>query len=184
MMQSVCIIYGLNEGPAMGRQLSQCFRDAGFSITTDPSQADIIFAHSGGCFLIPPVNTASKIVLVGLPYWPGRPWLMATILKVGREVKLYIREGRIGYWAVKWLCHLWYAFFLEPAIRMKQNMKLTGPWNGKQPQFIIRNRHDMYSFPVLHKVAWGGPRTFISLPGEHDDCWDNPKVYADLLRAL
>jgi hypothetical protein len=168
----------------MGRQLSQCFRDAGFSITTDPSQADIIFAHSGGCFLIPPVNKASKIVLVGLPYWPGRPWLMATVLKVWREVKLYIRKRRIRYWLKKWLYHIRYAFSVGPAIRMARNMKSSGPWNGKQSQFIIRNRHDMYSSPALYKLAWGGPRTFISLPGEHDDCWDNPHVYADLLRAL
>jgi hypothetical protein len=58
MSESVCIIYGLNEGAAMGRKLVRALKEAGFTITDDSAGADIILAHSGGCYLVPPTNRA------------------------------------------------------------------------------------------------------------------------------
>jgi hypothetical protein len=182
--RSVCIIYGLNEGPAMGRELCKSLREAGFTISDNPATADVIFAHSGGCYLIPQQNQAKLIVLAGLPYWPGRPWVIATTLKVWQEARAYNQLGQSGSWALKWLFHIRYAFNLRAAIRMALNRTLDKPWNSTQPQIIVRNRHDAYCGPDLSEVPFKGPRTFISLPGEHDDCWENPERYVNLLQSV
>lgn len=183
MNRSVCILYGINEGPATGKRLVKALTQAGFSITTDPETADIIFAHSGGCFLIPPRNRAKHVVLVGIAYWPHRPWLLATVRKSWREAALYYREHRLSHLAYKWSCYLRYAN-LKSALRMAFNRSAAKPWNSKQPQIIIRNRHDVYCCAEVYEMPFRGPRTFISLPGEHDDCWDHPERYVYLLQSL
>lgn len=183
-MASVCIIHGLNEGPAMSRKLEECLRSNGFEPVQDPAQADVIFAHSGGCFLVPAINRAAKIVLVGLPYQPGRPWFASTFIKVWREGKLYRQEHRLRQWAQKWSWHCRYAFRLRAAVKMAMNMRPSSPWNSVQPEVIVRNRHDAYAAPELHQLPFNGPRTFISLPGEHDDCWDNPEPYVAIIKSL
>lgn len=168
----------------MGRELVRGLEQAGFTITKDPKATDIIFAHSGGCLLVPARNRAKHIVQVGIPYWPHRPWLLATGRKVWRELAVYRREHRLASWFRKALWHAYYAFNLPPAIRMARNLSFARPWNSPQPQIIIRNRHDVYCSPAIADAPFNGPRTFISLPGEHDDCWDHPERYVHLLQSL
>ncbi len=167
----------------IGRQFEQACTQSGLTITKDPAAADIIFAHSGGCYLIPTQNRAQHIVLVGIAYWPGRPWLFATTIKVWREGRLYRQLGQSGKWAQKWLFHIRYANFLT-GLRMARNRSFEKPWNSAQKQFIIRNQHDVYCCPDLVNAPFNGPRAFLSLPGEHDDCWQNPERYVDLLQSL
>lgn len=184
MRTTIAILYGINEGPAMGRRLRHELERAGFAISKDPTAADIIFAHSGGCLLVPAKNRAQYIVQVGIPYWPHRPWLLATVRKVSRELAVYQREHRLAAWFRKALWHAFYAFNLLAAIRMARNLSLTGPWNGPQPQIVVRNRHDVYCSPAIVDTPFRGPRTFLSLPGEHDDCWEHPERYVHLLQSL
>lgn len=184
MSRSVCILYGLNEGPYMGRALRVTLLQAGFTITTDPLAADIIFAHSGGCLLVPPNNKARLIMQVGIPYWPGRLWLAGLARKVRREAALYRQERRLGQWGRKWLHHFLYAFNVPASVRMAQNLSYTKPWNSRQPQIVIRNQFDEFCSPDIVQAPFNGPRTFISLPGGHDDCWDHPEPYVSLLQSL
>jgi hypothetical protein len=183
MSKQVCIIYGLNEGPAMGRKLARAFERAGFTMITDAASADIVFAHSGGCFLIPPQNRAQLVILVGVAYWPHRPWLLATFRKVQMEIVLYFTQHRLREWGRKWLYHLRYAFNLQAALRMARNQPLTRSWNSVQPQIIVRNQDDVYCSPDICSAAFRGPRSFVALPGQHDDCWDNPEPYIRLVQS-
>jgi hypothetical protein len=184
MSQSVCILYGLNEGPATGRQFVAACRRAGFGIVRDPVTADIIFAHSGGCLLVPSKTHAQLITMVGVPYWPGRPWLVCTAIKIWREFRLYRRQHRLKHWAHKWTCYFRYARKFKAGWRMAVSLSPDNPWNSSQHQVIVRNRHDVYCSPHILKLSFRGPRTFISLPGEHDDCWDNPQRYVELVQSL
>ncbi|HSX04908.1 MAG TPA: hypothetical protein VLF69_00325 [Candidatus Saccharimonadales bacterium] len=183
MKLSVCIIYGINEGPFMGRPLVRALEQAGFTIAANPTQADVILAHSGGCFLIPQPNRAKLIVQVGIAYWPHKLWLASTVRKVYREGKLYFRQHRLREWAHKWLYHVRYSS-LSTALRMLRSRPINQPWNSTQPQVIVRNHHDVYCSPEIYKVAFRGPRTFLSLPGEHDDCWEHPEPYVRLIQSL
>ena len=184
MGQKIAILYGLNEGPGMGKKLRLSLEKAGYSMTSDPRRADIIFAHSGGCFLIPTDNHASLVMLVGLPYWPHRPWFIATVVKVWREFKAYKNRHHMRQWLRKWAYHVLYAFRLPSAVRMGLNMSPSNTWNSLQPQVIVRNHQEAYCNPSVAGVAFRGPRTFISLPGEHDDCWDNPEPYIGIIKSL
>lgn len=165
----------------MGEGFTAISEKAGFEFVSDPSSADIIFAHSGGCFLIPPESNASIVVLVGLPYWPGRSRILATIIKTWRDYKQSIHQQTLGAWSIKLLYHMLYAFKLMYAWQMARQQTINSPWNGSQRQVIIRNRHDAYCSPEVLGAPFNGPRTFISFPGEHDDCWSNPKAYLDML---
>lgn len=184
MSQSVCILYGLNEGPYMGRKLVATLEKAGFNVTKNPATASILIGHSGGCLLIPPKNHAQFIVQIGVPYWPGRSWFLGTIKKVQREAVTYRQERRLGEWAHKWFYYMIYAFNVSAGVRMARNLPVTKPWNNAQQQVIIRNQFDEYCSPDITQVPFNGPRTFISLPGGHDDCWMHPGPYVRLLQSL
>jgi hypothetical protein len=123
------------------------------------------------------------VVQIGVPYWPHRPWVISTALKVWREAKTYHREHRMYEWGQKWLYHMRYAFNLRSGLAMARNRSFTKPWNSAQPQIIIRNHYDEYCRADIDRVKFNGPRTFVSLPGEHDDCWEHPERYVSLLQS-
>jgi len=182
MNRKICILYGINEGPGIGKRFESGCRAAGLQVVRNPASADLIFAHSGGCLLVPVENRAQKIIMVGIPYNSGRPWLISTAVKVVREGRLYYQEHRMKEWASKWVQHIRYAGNIRAGLRMATRLGIDKPWNSNQPQTIVRNRHDVYCTPEIYKAHFRGPRTFISLPGEHDDCWDNPEPYIKLLQ--
>lgn len=71
-MATVCILYGFCEGPRMAGRMLRALARAGHTITDDPYQADVVIAHSGGCFIVPNDLPAKQIIMIGLTYWPGR----------------------------------------------------------------------------------------------------------------
>lgn len=184
MTQTVCIIYGITEGPATGQQLQAALERAGFEIVHNPTEATIIFAHSGGCLLVPPKNNAKLIIMSGLPYWPGRPWAYATGIKIWREYRHYRLRHAMKQWFHKLAIHMRYMLNLRAALLMAANLSVDKPWNSRQHQVILRNRHDTYCSPDVLRLPFKGSRTFISLSGEHDDCWENPIPYVNLIQSL
>ena len=168
----------------MGKKFKQACIAAGFDYVKDPRNADIIVAHSGGCFLLPDDLEGKLIFQIGLPYWPGKPWLVATWQKVRLELQVYRGRKQLRSWVIKWLQHIRYAFNVPAFWRMVRNRDTDKPWNNAYRQVIVRNRDDAYSSPSLLDIIFRGPRVFISLPGGHDDIWQNPKPYVDLLQLL
>jgi hypothetical protein len=184
MSQTIAIIHGVNEGPAMSRALRTAFAAAGYSITKDIATADILFAHSGGALLIPAKHQAKRVFIIGVAYWPGRPWLKATKLHLRHEAALFRETGKYGQLLMKWLYRAVYFWKLRLVFRMYHNQNMAAAWNSLGRQIIVHNRYDEYSLPNIAEEPFKGPRTFISLPGGHDDCWDHPERYIQLLRAL
>jgi hypothetical protein len=181
---TVCIIYGVNEGPALGAAFRSACRQAGFRITNDPAKADIVIAHSGGCFIIPAHSRAKLIINIGVTYRPSRPLLISTIMKVWLDMRAHYQQGRLGQWPRKLITNLRYARKLSTFRTMLAGMHAGRPWNDPRHQIVVRNRHDAYSHPDICKLQAKGPRTFISFPGEHDDCWLNPERYVHLIQSL
>ena len=67
---------------------------------------------------------------------------------------------------------------------MGRNQTMTADWNTPTHQILVRNRDDAYCTPDLHKLSFKGPRTFISLSGTHDDCWDTPEPYIRIIQEF
>jgi hypothetical protein len=178
MSQTICILYGLNEGPGLAKKFQRACRAAGLNVIQDPAQADIIFAHSGGCLLVPPTNRAKKIVQVGVPYWPGRPRIVSITIKVWREMQTYRERGILAQWLRKSGWNLCYTVNVRRHWRMLCNL------SPSKHQYIVRNQDDSSCHPdIANMIVFRGPRTFISLPGGHDDCWLHPKPYIDLIQS-
>jgi hypothetical protein len=74
----VFIAYGWPEGQWHGKQLRNDLIDCNYQITYSPEEADIIIAHSAGCYLLPNSLRAKLILLIGLPNWPNKPLIKCT----------------------------------------------------------------------------------------------------------
>lgn len=105
----------------------------------------------------------------------------AAAKKVALEFKQYQQQRKLAVWAHKWLHHARYFFNFRAAVRMGLNRRVNKPWNSPHEQIILRNRDDAYSSFRLLDINFRGPRTFISLPGQHDDCWVSPEIYVKLM---
>jgi hypothetical protein len=49
---------------------------------------------------------------------------------------------------------------------------------------LIRNREDTTTTPEFKKLPQSYISNYISLYGQHDDCWLHPEKYTNLLRGL
>src|SRR5688572_18120710 len=67
----VAIIYGWAEGHWHGHRLRKELKAAGLEYSHDPANADVIIAHSGGCYMLPDNSQANLVMLVGFPYYAG-----------------------------------------------------------------------------------------------------------------
>jgi len=170
----VAIIYGLAEGPWHGKRLRGALRRAGHTITTDPSEAEAIIAHSGGCYQLPDNLKASIILLVGLPYWPDKRISTST----NERFRL---EPKSTWWLRKTGYNLYYSvtrpYHIVGIKRAYDRKKLP---STQATIILVRNRHDPYMHPSKRPIVardWQN----VDMSGHHDDLWANPTPYVKLL---
>jgi hypothetical protein len=178
---TVAIIYGLSEGPLIGRQMRQALKAANFQVT-NAQNADIIIAHSGGCFTIPKNYRASLIILVGVPFWPGKGILRSTIDSI-----LPFKQNRQNHSIPNWLAiiswHALYSFRLIHNLKIWRDRRPGRLWRIKTRLVLVRNDYDAYCTPELSALPFQTkPVATIKLLGNHDNLWRNPKPYIDILK--
>ena len=173
-MTKVAIIYGWSEGPWQGKGLRQALIAASYEIINNPQEADIIIAHSGGCYMLPEKSRANLVLLVGLPYWPGRHPL--------ESLKYKLREESKDWWWVRKTFFNTYYFFRHPLrwIKMWRAWKrfIFPPPTESMNIIVIRNELDHFMHPVkgaLLATERGWHLDKVS--GHHDDLWINPESY-------
>jgi hypothetical protein len=174
---SVCILYGFCEGPHVAAQLMAATTAAGFQLTRDATAADIIFAHSGGCYLVPAKHQAQLIMLVGMSGTPG----LANLRKAWLDLHTQHRAGTLWHFAVK---TFWNGVYIW---NMPQNWRMLRGWqHGTQRTLTnviaIRNKDDMTTPAELSHFTFDHPPALISLSGQHDECWERPTPYVDIVR--
>lgn len=175
--KKVKIIYGWAEGPWHGKRLRAELKKSGYTVTRSIKHADILIAHSGGCFLLPESGNANLILLIGLPYWPKKSPLRSMREKVKDEL-------RDLYWYKKTVCNGYY--FLS---RPKKLLKVSYKWkkqlfpNHETAEIIaIRNQKDSFAHPTdTNALAQERGWKLQLFDGGHDDIWKNPKPYVRLL---
>jgi pimeloyl-ACP methyl ester carboxylesterase len=176
---SFAISYGLAGGPAHSRELRHQLRRAGLRQADRLDRADIIIAHSGGCWLIPPTAQPLLIVYIGMTLAqerPGRTFLAnkALMAKHSSRARRLSTAAKNAYYGLR-----------QPRrnINMVRQAKTARPviFPGC-PAVFIANRHDPWTKDdqtqnYLDNYDWA----FINLPGAHDDIWEHPERYAAII---
>jgi hypothetical protein len=174
---SFAFCFGFIGGPLHARHFKRLMRLAGYEHEIDPKKADIIIAHSAGCWLIPNGCTPKIVMYIGMPL--ALTWPRQTFFKARQAVS---KEGnkRLG---IK-LKNSYYALKLP-----RRNINIIRGARTRQPVILpkavsifIANRNDPW--PVdkrlntyLEEKAW----KFINLPGSHDDLWQHSSSYIDII---
>ena len=178
-MKTVCLVYGFAEGPRVSAKMRRELTERGYGLVKDPGKADVIVAHSGGCFMLPPEHKARLVLLIDPPMWTGRGPLRGLPAKVRQETK-------DEYWYRKTALNVWY-FTRRPLKWMKMGGHIrNGALNTRNARvMMIRNQEDSFTNPsdALTCVSDNG-WSICSVAGGHDDLWSNPKRYVDVLQGL
>ena len=187
-MQSVKVIYGVASGDRLGGRLRRELRHAGFTIAKKSDDADIIVAHSAGCFWLQDTRQDQKLMIIDPPYWPGRT--VRDRAKEKSDANFHYR--RYDYSHRLWLTkNLWGFYYL---IRdMKRTVHIAKRVKdfdlpsviGDKSVLLVRNKLDSWCTPDLDYLKHNHRNLkIVELPGEHDDWFFNPKPYVDLLQSI
>jgi len=188
MSQKVKICYGVFSGERNGRRLRKALRSAGYAITKHTEEADIIIAHSAGCFWLPEAPSRQKLLLIDPVYWPGK-----TIKeRIRHKARTNFRFRTYGYATRYWLAkNLWGVYYaVRDAARTTRIRQHAEQYDLEQiirghRALLVRNNDDAWLTPELGKLQKINPHLIIKhLPGEHDDWYFNPQPYVDLLQLL
>jgi hypothetical protein len=182
---TVAILHGFCEGPRLSAELERALATKGFALTSDAANADIIIAHSGGCWIVPPNARAQTIVLVGLTFWPGKPLATRMTRKIIRDIATSKRQHRLKAFGAKTLQNGRYFW------QMQRNVQMFRARDGRglqtlhaQRVIVLRNRNDAFCTSDIYNWQPLSNAAFVSLPGEHDDIWQRPKRYVDVLSSI
>lgn len=182
-MKTVAMIYGWAEGPWQARSFKKALQKEGLVFTNDILRADVIVAHSSGCYLIPKNTSAKLIVLVGLPYWPGRSLASSVAKKLVGELRYHRRNKDIFWWLNKIMHNIWYIITRpHKSLYAFTRHRLERLPSDKHRTLLVRPTDDTFCHPNIIKTLkplknYG----FEEISGEHDDCWVKPKPYVDLI---
>lgn len=189
MNKTVFISPGVGEGPWHVQLLADCLLKHGFALTDQLTHADIVIAHSGGCYVVPKSERLAvtlakpKFVLwIDPPYWPGKPVLSSTVQVMWLEIITSIRNKTLKFCIVKTIWNIWY-IIKEPlyglrVIRARQRMSLLALFSSPN-NVVVRNEDDAWCAPDIDKYI--NNSKLLRLPGQHDDCWYHPDVYVQIL---
>lgn len=172
---NIFISYGWPEGPWLGEKFIGSAQKAGHTIVSSMEQAEIVIAHSGGCFMLDPLQKTKTVLLIGLPCWPGRSLLKSTYRKIRSETK----DRNFMF---KTAAHVWYCSTRIRRWRtMYRNFKaFTLPTH--QGVFLIRNESDTYLNKIVaRKLAEQKGWNYVEKTGGHDDLWESPEIYLKII---
>jgi hypothetical protein len=185
---SVDIIPGFAEGKWHTGRLMRALEPLGYSQAASTAEADIIITHSAGCFFLPNTDENKLIIMIGPPYWPGRPLIVSGSRKVWGDFRTAWQRGKLDFWAHKLA---WNYLYIAANIlrvfriaRFASRQNLHEALRGKRVA-IIRNDDDAWFSPdAADLLPKSETFSFYRLPGEHEDCWVYPEEHAELIDRI
>jgi hypothetical protein len=174
----VYISYGWPEGRWHSKQLVEALKKQGCKVVSSPEDAAVIIAHSAGCYMLPQVLTARVILLIGLPNWPDKPLVKCMLEKLSLESK-------DKQWFQKTFWHVTYA--ISQPIRsyraFRTHRKKYLPNYSENQVILVHNQQDTYMNVAVSKQLAKQRKWFLrNLEGQHDDLWQNPQSYIDIIK--
>ena len=183
-MRTVSILHGWSEGRWHTRQLVKELEGQGLEVIKQVEKADVIIAHSLGALMVPEKTTAGLILLIGVPYWPGRSVLKSMEMNLRHEASMkhsLIWWLRRSAWATFYVLKKMRTNYKTLKGRTKGDLRLPTLTSNRQV-VMVRNQLDPFTHPKIQKLL---PTTkkykLVELPGGHEDWWINPQPYIDLL---
>lgn len=173
------ISYGLGGGPVHAKEFVHRLKSFGYQPATIQS-ADIIIAHSGGCWLIPVDARPKLVIYVGMPLAQEQP----------RQTWQAAKGAMVKYGNLKHTVKttVWNSYY---SIRQpRRNLGMIKMAKTAQPVIFpgcptvfVANQHDPWTKSknmqnYLRDFDWA----FVSMPGAHDDIWEHSKRYTSLTR--
>lgn len=178
------ISYGFLSGPALSRQLRKDLRSFGYEEARSIVQADIVIAHSAGCWLVPKTASAKLLIYVGMPLAQAHPH--QTFKDARRQnIRAFIRHLHVWRGLVIGFCSLYYGL-AQPVrnrniVRDAKHARIATELADMHTVFIA-NRDDPWPQPEkLQTYVQERDWAFIGLPGSHNDIWEYPERYAAII---
>jgi hypothetical protein len=184
-MKTVAIIHGWAGGNWLTKTFTEYLKKSDFISTKRPAEADIIFAHSAGCYKIPKEAQAELIILHGPPHWPGKSIISRLAIHKFNDTRLLAKQQGWFYILKKLGWETIYIFVHPTVIFVAlSNHRSLGFLEALKDKHVIliRNKNDRFCSPEIDGVIRAYKNIkFVELPGQHDDYYTNPKPYIDLL---
>ncbi len=184
MPATYALVYGFLEGPWHGQSLRAELEKRGLKPAPAKS-ADIVVAHSGGCYFVP--ESVTNVLLIDPPYWPKKSLIKSLGQNIYQNTAERTQEGNLGLLIAGQFWWMAYA-----VIRFPYNVRLG--WRASNKPFynsakgkvaIIRNRNSVFCSTEIKKVrAQGRTFSFYEFGGDHNDVYVHPEAYADLIAEL
>lgn len=165
----------------MAGNLLRALEYAGYRTTRNPYEADIIIAHSGGCFLVPNDLPAQQVIMIGLTHWPGKSIVRALIEKNWADFRLHRRARNIRTWLHKFSWNLLYFWNMPHNVAMLRGRRRGDFWQAKHVA-LIRNKEDSFCTPDIKSLPFVHAPKFVELPGQHDDIWLHSERYTNIIK--
>lgn len=175
--KTFAICYGFVGGPRHARHFNEMMQQEGYKLA-EPSDADIIIAHSAGCWLLPASARPKLLVYIGMPLTTARKrsaWLAANASDFSHNPwrSLQVRFRNIYYWVIQPRRNL--DILLHPKI----GSPIIIP---KTPAVFIANHHDPWPrvddySGFTDKQNWA----FLNMEGTHDDMWEHSELYVQII---
>ena len=185
-LRTVAIVHGWAEGEWQSQIFRRLLENSNFHYIRDVERADIIVAHSSGCFLVPTNVNAQLIILVGPPYWPGRLLAVSVILKLFKEITHHRKNQQLSWWANKLIHNIWYIFSQpQDTYNAMTKHKLQNLPDGRRHHVVmVRPDDDTFTHPHIDQVVGDPNYAYVSVPGSHDECWIDPQAYVELIKRF
>ncbi|HEX8227210.1 MAG TPA: hypothetical protein VF572_05075 [Candidatus Saccharimonadales bacterium] len=185
---TVDIIPGFAEGSWHTNILLRELEKYGYRKAANSAEADVIITHSAGCFFLPNSVENKQIIMIGPPYWPGRPMIVSASRKVWGDFSTAWQRGKLGFWGRKLAWN--YVYVGANILRVFRIARFASRQNlhealRDKKVAIIRNDDDAWFSPDAEQLLPASETySHYKLPGEHEDCWVFPEEHAKLIDEI
>lgn len=184
-MKTVAVIEGWAGGPKLTRLLRRALTKSGFTIIKDAGRADIIFAHSTGCYMLPGNIQAQLILLIDPPYWPDQSIVGRWVRMNKAELKFLRKQQGTRQFLKDKLWEIYYIFakprFSWSIAKNRSHLDFLDRLSDK-PIILIRNKDDEFCSPEVKAALKSYMNVkYVEIPGYHANYYLEPQPYVDLL---
>ncbi|MDB5164162.1 MAG: hypothetical protein JWS12_780 [Candidatus Saccharibacteria bacterium] len=179
------LVYGFGEGNWHSKKMKAELAKRGYVEADKDNAADVVIAHSGGCYFLPDTHKHQLLVLIGPPYWPGKSLASRFIKKSYLDLSQSLKHKKLGYW---WQKTAWNMVYLLGDIPLALRMSGTVRKKYFHEQIthnrvlILRADRDAFCSPQIDDLLIKGRHfTVKQIQGQHDDCWLYPEKYLELV---